>query len=228
MLDINRHLEIIRPWEHPFPITIIGVGATGSRIAMALVELGFSDIRFIDFDHVEEHNLANQAYLHHHIGKQKVEALADLIKLKIGEDRDFENFKFFDNKVPHADVPIEGYVFLLTDTISSRMEILEKCLKDNEKVIRVIETRMASTHGNVFTFNPNNMLERKAWIKSLPKEDEAEVSACGGTISVGTTASIIANLAVWQFILLLQDEGLNEQRLNVFCKPTAVAALPLE
>ena len=228
MLDINRHLEVIKPWEHPAPITIIGVGATGSRVAMALVELGFTNIRFVDFDHVEPHNLPNQAYLHPHIGMQKVEALADLIKLKIGDDRDFEHFKFYNAKVPNEDVPIEGYVFLLTDTISSRLEILEKCLQGNDKVIQVIETRMASTHGHVFIFNPNHLMQRRAWVKSLPKEDETEVSTCGSSISVGVTASLIANLAVWQFILLLQNEGLHEARVNLFCKPAALGCMTLE
>lgn len=219
-MDLSRHTPIIKPWEHPAPITIIGVGATGSKIAMALVALGFTNLRCYDFDVVEEHNLPNQAYLHQHIGMLKVEALAELAKMKTGETD--EAMKFVNAKIPAENCPIEGYVFLLTDTIESRTTILNECLKGNDKVLKVIETRMASTHGNINVFDPNNMLERRAWEKSLPSEEHAEVSPCGTSISVGVTAELIANMAVWQFLLLLQNDGLESPRLDLYCKPTIV------
>ena len=219
---VTRHQEIFNPLKHPVPIHIIGVGATGSRIAMALYELGLTNITLHDFDIVEPHNLANQAFMASHVGTHKVEAMADLFIQKSG-NKDLQNtFVFSPNPVPNDQTELEGIVFLLTDTMASRREIFEKCLKSNPKVLHVVETRMASTHGNIYQFNPNHILKAKAWEQTLIDDDVAETSACGASISVGTTASIIANLAVWQMMHYLAEPNAMNDVVNIFLKPLIV------
>jgi hypothetical protein len=78
---------------------------------------------------------------------------------------------------------------------------------------------MASSHGNVYHFSPANPHQRQAWFDSLISDDEGEVSPCGTSISVGATASLIANLAVWEFMNFLLDDGCATAQLDVFFKP---------
>jgi molybdopterin/thiamine biosynthesis adenylyltransferase len=109
-------------------------------------------------------------------------------------------------------------VFLLTDTMASRREIVDALRKKGETNI-IIETRMASSYGNIFVFNPNDNKEYKWWKNTLIDDGEAEVSPCGTSISVGPTANIIANLAVWQMICYLVDPSCINKQTNLFLKP---------
>ena len=43
-------------------VVICGVGAVGSNLADNLVRQGLSDVRAIDHDRVDEHNVSTQAY----------------------------------------------------------------------------------------------------------------------------------------------------------------------
>lgn len=58
--------------------TVIGVGAIGRQVALQLAAIGIPWLQLIDFDVVEESNLASQGYLEDDLGRTKVGATADL------------------------------------------------------------------------------------------------------------------------------------------------------
>ena len=58
--------------------TVIGVGAIGRQVALQLTAMGIPWLQLIDFDRVEESNLASQGYLEDNLGRPKVQATADL------------------------------------------------------------------------------------------------------------------------------------------------------
>ena len=60
--------------------TVIGVGAIGRQVALQLTAMGISWLQIVDFDVVEESNLASQGYLEADLGKPKVEATAALCR----------------------------------------------------------------------------------------------------------------------------------------------------
>jgi len=223
-LNLSRHLPVFNPRNHDAQLHIIGAGATGSRLWLALVELGITNIAIYDFDHVEPHNLANQIYLNRHIGMAKVDALRDYYKLKTGVEPP-ESMHFVNEEITSAwRNEFAGVVFILTDTMSSRREIFQTFCQDNPFVIRVIETRMASTHGNINSFSPIDQNESLQWLDSLvPDDAPGETSACGSSISVGTTASVIANLAVWQYILSCTDPVGVDPNVEIFLKPLIIS-----
>lgn len=216
-LSVIRHQSVFDPSRYSdLPLHIVGAGATGSRVFMALLELGLTNITVWDYDIVEAHNLANQAYLHHHIGLPKVDALKDLVALKTG-NAPFKG-QFRNERV--TDQQLEGVVFLLTDTMASRREIMEN--QSFDTVLWVFETRMAATHGNVVRFNPHSRKERQAWFDSLISDEGGEISPCGTSISVGPTASLIANMVVWEFINTMLDDGCATPRTECFFKPLMI------
>ena len=216
-ISLIRHQSIINPSEHNrIPIHIIGVGATGSRVFMSLIELGFENITCYDPDIVEAHNLANQAFVHIHQGVSKVEACSHLYTIKTGYPAP-QKMRFKQVALPAEGEKLNGIVFLLTDSMASRRDIYENCIK-GQRIRLVIETRMASSYGNVLVFKPGK--QDDWWLSTLIDDGAAEVSPCGSSISVGPTASIIANLAVWQMIHYLQDPLCMDSKINVFLKPT--------
>lgn len=194
-LDPLRHLSVFSP--HAFGsrrVDVIGVGATGSRIALSLAKLGVENIHVWDFDTVEEHNVPNQAFGLEHVGLLKTDALAALIKAATGTDITVHSEKVDGTQ------QLGEIVFLLTDAMASRKEIWNGALKYKLQTSLVVETRMGGDTGRVYTVNPNKPGHIRAWEETLYEDAEAEVSACGTSVSVGPTAEVISGLAVWQLM----------------------------
>lgn len=239
-LNVTRHEHVFDPSKYDFPIHIVGAGATGSRVFAALVELGMDNINVYDPDHVEEHNLANQIYRYKDIGATKVSGCLRFAKQKLGQQR--EGIRGYADKVTRSYIRDggnlnNGIIFLLTDTMKSREDIFNAVTSIcDDRVsqgretrylthapLLIIETRMGSTHGTVFTINPFNHEQRKEWLSTLvddDDEDNLELSPCGTTLSVGTTASLIANYAVWQMMQFFIDPVGLQPRVDLFFKPT--------
>lgn len=196
-IDYLRQLSIFNPADFGSRgITIVGAGATGSYVAFLLAQIGIKKLDVWDFDVVEEHNLPNQMFLIEHIGKPKVEALRDIIKRKCGFEIGIHNERVVDQiKNPGS------YFFLLTDTMASRKEIFDRCLRGRAfNTDLVIETRMDVDNGRVYVFNPNSPNQVKEWWGTLYSDEQATASACGASVSIAPTVSLLASLAVWKMI----------------------------
>jgi len=200
-MDYLRQLGLLDPHDiDKKSVTLVGCGATGSYVALALAQLGWGNspmgqgvLRVFDGDVVEEHNLCNQAYEISHIGKPKVEALKEIILRKCGFE--IETYNEMVDENTDKKLIQSNYVFILTDTMSSRKEIFEKFLQFSFKTDLVIETRMGLRDGRVYAFNPNSIDQKKYWVDSLYTDKEAEVSHCGASASIITTVMYLASLA---------------------------------
>lgn len=60
-----------------FHVTICGAGALGANLCETLSRAGFSQLRIIDRDRVEERNLSTQPYYRTDIGAQKAKIIAN-------------------------------------------------------------------------------------------------------------------------------------------------------
>ena len=195
MLDTIRHLEVFSPDtfgdQH---VDVIGVGATGSRIALGLAKLGISQIHVWDYDRVEAHNVPNQVFGNNDIGLLKVEALQRVVMEQTGT-----MVTIHPERVDGTQ-RLGNIVFLLTDTMASRQEIWKAGLRYKPHVKFVIETRMGKNSGRLYAFNPSSPSHVRGWEETLYSDDVAEVSVCGTSITVGSTAEVVSGLAVWQLI----------------------------
>ena len=237
-LNIMRHESVFNPPDYPYPFHVIGAGATGSRVFAALVELGIPNIFVYDDDIIADHNLANQIYMYDDIGQTKVNGCKRFAKAKLGivpETMAFNNWKVTPSTISDGLIS-GGVVFILTDTMESRRKIFDSLIRRNNDGISmagstqhstapmlIIETRMGSTHGSVFSVNPFDKTACEAWRETLvddTNEDIIELSPCGTTLSVGTTASLIANYAVWQMMQFFVDPLALQPQLDFFFKPT--------
>lgn len=195
IVDIQRHAQVFsRDSFGNRRIDVIGAGASGSRIVLSLAKLGLENIHVWDFDKVEAHNIANQAYSQADIGRPKVEALRDLVKQHTGLTIEIHNERVDGSQ------ELGEIVFLLTDTMASRQEIWKSGIRYKKRTKLMIETRMGSDVGRVYTVDPNKPVQVRGWEGTLYSDDVAEVSACGTSISVGPTAEFLSGLAVWQLI----------------------------
>jgi len=207
MIDPARHRSVFSPGQFgDRRVDVIGVGATGSRIALGLAKLGVQNIHAWDFDRVEEHNIANQLYGVNDVGSPKVEALDRLIRQQTGE-----GITCHDERVTGA-TALGEVVFLLTDTMLSRRRIFEGAVAGRSSKKLMIETRMGVDEGRVYTVEPWSPVQAQRWLGTLYDDDDASVQAslCGTTITLGATADLVSGFALWQFIkwVAMGDSGL--------------------
>jgi hypothetical protein len=237
-INIMRHESVFNPTDYPYPFHIIGAGATGSRVFAALVELGIPNIHVYDYDTIEDHNLANQIYMANDINLPKVEGCRKFVEAKLGvvpETMVFHNLRVTQAYIRGNNLE-SGVVFIMTDTMASRrgifdaltsrvsaMSLLPESTQLTQSPMLIIETRMGSTHGSVFSINPFDSTACDAWRNTLvddSDEDIIELSPCGTALSVGTTASLIANYAVWQMMQFFVDPLALQPQVDLFFKPT--------
>lgn len=75
----SRQSGIVAPDELPEHVVIVGAGGIGSWTALALAKMGVKKLTIVDFDQIEDVNIAPQIYGMGDIGKLKCEVLADFI-----------------------------------------------------------------------------------------------------------------------------------------------------
>ena len=202
-----RHLAHFSPEKFGRrQIDIIGAGATGSAIALELAKLGVQNLHVWDFDHVEDHNLANQVYGLEDVGKFKVEALARIIKRDVNTDIVAHNERVTESTTIRGEL-----VFLQVDTFTARKEIGKSLYYGNTNTI--IETRMGAESGYIYTFSPNIPKHIKAWEDTLWEDKDIEDSACGSPTVVSATAKLVAGFATWQFVKWTKNEDLDNEIL---------------
>jgi hypothetical protein len=225
-LDTNRHLSVFDPYAFGNRrVDIIGCGATGSRAALSIAKLGVKNIHCWDFDVVEGHNIANQAFGLDDVGKQKVVALQEMILRQTG------------TKIEAHDCAYEGQealgqiVFLLTDTMKSRKDIWESRIRYQPGVKLMIETRMGADQARIYAIDPVDREQVLYWEENWYGDDKAEVSACGTRISVGPTAEALSSFAVWSLIQWFdsvrqeKSELMPERQVLLYLRPFTVMVL---
>ena len=224
-IDTSRHREVFDANENDVPVAIIGAGATGSHVFAELVKLGMHRVTVIDDDDVEQHNLANQIYTYSDVGHPKIDGCFRHVERKLGEVP--PSYRFTHERVTADNanyvVPGNAIVFLLVDTMAARDELMTALRAMPFPPALIIETRMASTHGTVFALNPFDKVQIREWRKTLVSDDDEdsnEMSACGTSLTVGTTANFIACTAVWQMMQFFTNPDGMAAKIDLFCKPT--------
>ena len=148
--------------------TVIGVGAIGRQVALQLAAIGIPWLELIDFDTVEESNIASQGYLQSDLGKAKVEATGQLcrqinpdLKLHIS----LERFK--------RSMKVGNVVFCCVDSIQTR-KLIWDTVKDRCGFFA--DGRMTAEVLRVLTASDDK--SREHYPTTLFSEEEAFAGSC--------------------------------------------------
>lgn len=211
-MDLSRHISVFNPASVKNDIHIIGVGATGSFVAMQIARMGVPVLNIYDFDDVEIHNIPNQYYDTEDIGKLKIDALDEKLH-KINPDITVNKSNA---KVTAEDISkMEGYVFLLVDSMKVRKELWEAA-KNNLNIINVWESRLGSDQARVYSLPIEEGKDYSKYEQDFYDDDNAEVSACGTSITVLPIVLQTASLMIVQFIDLVMDNPVEPHFKTIF------------
>lgn len=199
-MDLAKSYEFLRPEQVRHRIHIIGCGAVGSTIAENLARFGITNMTLWDDDYVTPHNVANQMFTSVHIGRPKVQALAEILRdinpdigrgLQLKEER-------------YAGQRLSGYVFLAVDNIDTRRQIAES-LMGNLAVKAMFDFRIGLENAQHYAAVWSDPVMVQAFIASMQfSHEEAQastpVSACNMPLSVCPTVRMIVAAGVANFV----------------------------
>jgi hypothetical protein len=168
--------------------TVVGVGAIGRQVALQLAAMGVPWLQLVDFDIVEESNLASQGYLEDDLGRMKVEATADLcqrINRNLEVHAVVDRFK--------RSMEVGNAVFVCVDRIDTRRLIWEAV---KNKVNFFADGRMAAEVLRVITVcDPAG---RDHYPTTLFAAEEAYAGSCTAKTTI-YCANVAAGLMLAQF-----------------------------
>lgn len=186
---------------------IVGVGSIGRNIGLQLAQMGVGRISLADHDTVDPVNLGTQGYRPDQIGHAKVQAcLADIKAIYPSC-----SVTPYQVKLPHLDLdPREkrwgDVVFLTTDTMSSRRDIVSEllaCRESQRTVMHIVDVRMLGEVFQVRTI-PATPQRLQSYLDSHIFDDSEAVPGTCSTRTTGYGATCAASFAVACFSKILR------------------------
>ena len=195
--------------------TVVGVGAIGRQVALQLTAIGIRWLQLIDFDHVEETNLASQGYMEEDLGCPKVDATAFLCR-EINHSLEVQTFPVRFRR----SMDIGNVVFACVDTIDARRLVWES-VKD--KVAFFTDGRMSAEVVRVLA--ACDPASRQHYPSTLFAAEQAYQGSCTAKTTI-FTANIAAGLMLEQFTKWLRGLPVDPDiQLNLLTAELSVASL---
>ena len=193
--------------------TVIGVGAIGRQVALQLAAIGIPNLTLIDFDHVEESNLASQGYLEADLGKLKVETTAQACKA-VNSSIQIQTFPERFNRR----MEVTGVVFCCVDKIDTRKLIWQTL---QERVAFFVDGRMSAEVLRVIT--AYDLKSREHYPTTLFQAREAFAGSCTAKTTI-YCANIAAGFMLSQFTKYLRQLPIDPDiQLNLLALELVVA-----
>lgn len=119
------------------PATVVGVGSIGSNLALLLAKSGATRLKLVDIDIVEPENYGVSLYGVKHLGANKTEAMASIIKDLVDyTEVNVELFDSFKKAIEDNDI-----VYLCVDNMATRKKVAQHALRRN---CLLIDARMSA------------------------------------------------------------------------------------
>lgn len=123
-------------------VIIFGVGGVGGYVIEALTRSGFKQIDIVDFDSVSITNINRQIIaLHSTIGKLKIDVMKERM-LDINPNIVVNTYPVFldDTNIESFNLSQYDYVVDAIDSVTSKILLIEYCVKNNIKIISSMGT----------------------------------------------------------------------------------------
>ncbi|KKM06360.1 hypothetical protein LCGC14_1744740, partial [marine sediment metagenome] len=166
-------------------IAIVGVGAVGRHLALQLASVGATQLTVVDFDTVEESNIASQGYLECDLGRPKVRATAEQCRRINSSVQVIEiNDRF------RASLQLGDVVFCAVDKIATR-ELIWRAVKNRVRLF--CDARVAAETIRVLT--ACDPASRRHYATTLFSQGEAYVGPCTSRMTI-FAANVAAGMMI--------------------------------
>lgn len=209
-MDLAKSYEYFQPEKDTARIHIIGCGSVGSTVAENLARCGVTKMTLWDFDKVEPHNIANQMFREKDVGRDKTDAVLEIVT-EINPDAEDSIVL---EKEGWDGQQLSGYVFLCVDNIELRRKIVEKHF-DSPYIKAMFDFRTGLENAQHYAADWTDRKMKNDLLKSMNfshEEAKAEtpVSACNVALSVCPTVRVICAYGVANFMNFWNGKGLRK------------------
>lgn len=118
-------------------VAVYGLGGVGSYVVEALARAGIGHLVIIDYDKFDETNINRQiGALHSTIGRYKIDVMEERI-LDINPNIKVEKYLPTDIDAGEENLITSDFTYVVDaiDTMTSKLKLIEKCNKENVKII---------------------------------------------------------------------------------------------
>ena len=159
MMHLVRQSDLIPMRTLAQRIHIIGAGAIGSHVSIALAKMGFLNQKVWDFDRVSIENMSCQGYRFKDIGLPKVTALQDIV-------RDYSNQEIEVFYGKYEGQRLEGIVITAVDSMAAR-KIAWEAHKNCQLTDYIIDPRMSAEYATMYVMDPKVARDITAYENTL-------------------------------------------------------------
>lgn len=155
-------------------ITLIGAGSVGGFVAFVLAQIArFKPmlLEVFDPDTVETKNRINQIYNDTHIDRQKVGALAEILRTHSGMD-----IRALSERA-NAATPLAGIVISAVDSMQERISIFE-AIRYNAGITLYIDSRAGERLGVIYVLDPRDTDQVEAYERYLHPDTSGAPAPC--------------------------------------------------
>jgi len=182
-------------------VTIIGCGAVGSCLGVLLAKLGCPHIELFDGDTVEDHNIPNQYFPETALGKNKADALKDVI-FNFTPPEDTLKPTVISNPIYYTDEPISGkIVFMCVDGLGNRKTVFDRLMR--KRIDWVIDTRMGAEYFEVHTINMHDDDDIMTYIPTT-QGDEMPLPCTGRSVIYNVMG--VSTIAISLYVKMIRQK----------------------
>jgi len=191
-IDYTRQRDFFDPDKVNATVTIVGCGGIGSFTGFALAKLGVRELRLLDFDHVEAHNVPNQLFLPKQVGVTKVNALAETIY----SATDTTNVVTHEHPLQDG-IPMSPIVISALDSMQARAELWQR-VKGKLDVKLFLDGRLGGENVLLYAAKPSLPSDIRGYEATLHSDEEGVDLPCTGRaiIDVGFAIASLMTRAV--------------------------------
>lgn len=215
----TRQLGIFNPHENKLTMSIVGVGAVGSVVALAAAKLGVREIEIWDMDTVEEANLPIQMHQKSAIGKNKALASKELIEAMMPEVEVIAHPEKWVDQDLKADIVVSG-----ADSLPVRKAVWD-AVKYDPSVQLLCDARIGGQLMKLYYVDPDGTEDIKLYDGTFPKKDmKGSELPCTerGVIDVSFFAAALHIRAIRRWVVKREKEtyrvvDLSGEFPNIIC-----------
>ncbi len=170
-----RQSKFYSPEKMNRHVTVIGCGSLGGFITIALVKMGLTDFTLYDDDVIAPHNIANQPFLNCDIEREKVSALANMMKFFSPNHSNNMNITPISDKWEQKSGIRKGVVINAPDSITVRREVFNQTPPGS----LIIDVRSGPESYDVFFCDTGNPKMTAFYAGTFFDESNAVGNGCG-------------------------------------------------
>lgn len=210
-------------------IHILGVGSIGSLASLCFAKNGFLNQTLYDIDTVDINNIGPQIYGPKQIGKDKTDAMVQVINTLVGENNvkgeywkigeNYEEDKAILQDIENLSVNGKGLIVIAVDCMEVRKKVFDT-ISESCLLIPFIDARMSIGFLQLYSNDGESTIADEAYAKTLFSNEDAVPTPCTDKATAFTSfiaGGVIVAEAINMLKRIKDNKGSEKDTITSIC-----------